>query len=255
MYPHQDYIPPAPIKKSNNLKYGLVVLFAILTTNTVVGSLAFLYGRNLSSKVAEDTPTQTNVLAKEDISDYIPTQDITPTPIASSSSTLTKERSAILTVENPLSGNVESSSASANIRKDILVGEINNGFARGFMTFDITKIPSKAKVKSAILKFDITSEKLPTQYGRLYVDHITYGTSLDSSDYAISAIVSNLSQIVVNKDKAEADITKSVSNDVDNARGKSQIRIHYEIEKKFSNSSSSYLVIPKRSVYLEVKYY
>lgn len=256
MYPTNDYIPPAPVKKSNTNKYLAILISSVLTTNLIVGSLAFLYGRTISSYVTDSDVSKTDVLAVDDTTEIKPDEEVilTPTPVASSSSTLIKERSTIVSVDNSLSGNVQSASSSANIKKEILIGETPTGFARGFMTFDITKIPSQAKITSALLKFDVSSEKLPTLYGKLFVDHITYGSSLDASDYAVSAIVSNISQIKISKSGSEADITKAIANDVANSRDKSQIRIHYETEKRFASSGSSYLSIPKPSIYLEVKY-
>ncbi|MCS7092603.1 MAG: hypothetical protein NZM26_04595 [Patescibacteria group bacterium] len=259
MYPQQDYIPPPPTKTKNKSKIKLIFLIVamIFLTNLIVGFSGFMYGRIIFQNTNQKDSAEQNLPS---ISDALtptpsPTQHITSTPVTKSPiSNLTRERSIILNIENSLSGNVESSSSSANIKKNIIVGETESGFSRGFLTFDITKIPARARVNSAVIRFDLNYENFPSQYGKLYIDHLTYGDSLDPSDYALSSLVSNISQVKIEKNKAEADITKVLANDVDNSRAKSQIRIHYEIEKKFANSISSNLQIPKQTIYLEVKY-
>ncbi|MCX7928389.1 MAG: hypothetical protein N2558_01745 [Patescibacteria group bacterium] len=251
MYYPQDYIPPPPkIKNKSKIKLIFIIAAIMLLTNLTAGFLGFTYGRIISQNTNQSMSLISNTLTTS-----IPTQNVTSISITVSPTfNLTRERSLILNIENSLSGNVESSSSSADIKKNIIVGETESGFSRGFLTFDITKIPAKAKVNSAVIRFDLEYKSLPSQYGKLYIDHLTYGDSLDPSDYALSSLVSNISQVKIEKNKAEADITKVLANDVDNSRAKSQIRIHYEIEKKFANSLSSNLQIPKQTIYLEVKY-
>lgn len=256
MYPNQDYIPPQPPKKEGKIKFILFISIIIILTNVLVGTIAFMYGKFISQEPKQKESTFYNIPTTTLTPTATTTQikHLTLTPILSPIPDFRKEKSIILSIENSLSGYVESSSNSANTRKNILIGETDSGFARGFMTFDIKKIPAQAKVTSAVLRFEIDYEILPSQYGKLYIDHITYGDSLDATDYALSSLVSNIAQVKIAKNKAEADITKAVANDVENARGKSQVRIHYEIEKRFANSLSTNLQIPKQSIFLEVKY-
>ena len=68
--------------------------------------------------------------------------------------------------------------------------------------------------------------------GGLKVDHLTYGNSLDDTDYGMAALVSNLATIATSNviGWKDTDITMAVRNDVENGRSQSQFRIHFTTE-------------------------
>jgi hypothetical protein len=240
-YIHDDLPPVPPTKKPLSMA---VVISVIAASNIVIAVLAFIVGIKITSS-NPNTDEKKEVLSTS--TSGTPTQTFVLSPTVSTTVSPTPKSKSILTqAETSLSGYVVSSSASSVIKKDILVGQTEDGIARGFLTFDIDNVPSSAKVVSAMLSLNQTSvNRSPfSNLGKLYIDHLTYGTTLDTSDYALPALLGNVATVPPTESlgKKEIDVTAAVANDISNARGRSQFRIHFEKENKSKSEQLSYVL-------------
>lgn len=115
---------------------------------------------------------------------------------------------------------------------------------RTFVTFlHGAMLPSGAQIISARL-VAVQSRVQGDPYGGLggsvHIDHLDYG-ELDPTDYALSALTSNLAVLSMDKaagasgGKREADITAAVVSDVASSRGRTQLRLHFD--KQSDNDS------------------
>lgn len=234
-------------EKSNG--NGLILGIVIFLIIAGVGTAAYFAGKNVGS---EEAPTPTAKPVKEmlvtdsptpspsptaeptsKISGNIspskkptgtPTVTITPTPVA---------KSKILSSSIALDG-FRSSNNGGNATLDVRAGRNSNLVTRGFVSFDISSIPSGATVTEATLRL-YQSKIIGNPYtagGALKVDHLTYGDSLDSADYGVAALLSNFATLTssANVEWKDVIVTDRVKNDLSNSRGASQFRIHFTTE-------------------------
>ena len=105
---------------------------------------------------------------------------------------------------------------------------------RGFLSFDLSSLPSGTTVKKATLRIyqkSVTGTPY-TGANSLIVDHLDYGDSLEAADYDRSALSSNIGTLTQNsaiewKDLA---VTDSIKNDLSAGRTRSQFRIRFSQE-------------------------
>jgi hypothetical protein len=119
------------------------------------------------------------------------------------------------------------------------LSEIRSGMgpgfvSRGFVSFAIGSIPPQSSIQSAMLRlYQVRVEGSPFQKGGdLLLDHLSYGTTLDESDYATPAFTYSFAVL---SDSAaveykEVDVTLQVRDDFRNAKPASQFRLHFETE-------------------------
>lgn len=103
---------------------------------------------------------------------------------------------------------------------------------RGFVSFDISSIPSGAAIDQVTLRLYQT-EVVGTPYtSSLIVDHVNYGTSQSATPYDGSPIASNIGTLTNNATIEWKDIlvTGSVKDDITNARGRAQFAIRFATE-------------------------
>jgi hypothetical protein len=135
----------------------------------------------------------------------------------------------------------------------IKVGSNDSYVARGFVTFDITKLPQGARVEKAILRLyqvKITGKPL-VELGNLMIDHLTYGDSIDLTDYGIPALVSGISTLSTDLKEGwkEADVSKAVREDVANKRSTSQLRLRFTKEVKTDDSAGNFIYFESANEY------
>jgi len=269
-----DQNPTEKKSGKNLLIAGLLLLFLVVLSGT-----AYFLGKNMGSKV-NSNPTPTPILFPT----VIPTESPTPTmQTASNSGTLTptkvagtktptptptpNEKTKILISKAGLDG-FRSSNNGGNNSLDIRAGRNSNLVTRGFVTFAIDGIPSNAQVKSATLRL-YQAKVIGDPYtsgGALKIDHLTYGDSLDSTDYGLPALTSNIQTLTTNKviEWKDADVTDEFKNDLSNTRSTSQFRIHFTTEGlggditgdfAYFDSANSYSDNSGHSPQLVIKYY
>jgi hypothetical protein len=138
----------------------------------------------------------------------------------------------ILTVPKNMDGVITSNSA-VDTANYIKVGRDENSVHRTFLSFDLSPIPSGAKVTNAVLRIYQTNiSGRPFDYGPVMIDHINFGETLTAQAYSQPALILNYTTLSKNETIGwkEADVTKLVIEDLALARSKSQIRLHLQKE-------------------------
>jgi hypothetical protein len=131
---------------------------------------------------------------------------------------------------------------SGSNAQDILVGNgdlldpVGELVARGFMSFDLSSIPSGATVERAELRFyqkEIQGDPY-TKLGNLLLEHIDYGASLDDSAYNTPAIES----AVLDQQRtpkawyilSDPTLTSWIQSNVQAGRARFQLRLQFRQE-------------------------
>lgn len=228
-------------KNKSKFKIVLIVLAVILAMGAV-GGVAFFLGTKSQSE--EDTETQVaqsptptdlpeNTSAPSLSATKKPSITSKPTSTSTPTPTVPILKTKILSSIAALDG-FRSSNGGGNATLEIRSGRNSNLVTRGFITFDISDIPSGAGIQSATLRlYQADIEGNPYDVGgSIKVDHLTYGDSLDNTDYASPALSSSFVTLTSNaiKEWKDADVTEKLKDDVANARSTSQFRIHFQTE-------------------------
>ena len=232
-----------PRKKSEKIKRLLVGLILLLIVAAVSVS-AYLYGKRSNQTTSEVTPTP---LSEGFVVTETPSPEImeatvsgttTPTkkPLLTQKPTLTPTpdiKTKILDSNSNLDG-FRSSNNGGNSTLEIRAGRNVNLVTRGFASFDLSDLPSGVTISEATLRL-YQNKTIGNPYGvggALKIDHLTYGDSLDSSDYGLAALSSSFTTLTSNavEEWKDANVTDMVKDDVSNARSRSQYRVHFQIE-------------------------
>jgi len=126
----------------------------------------------------------------------------------------------------------------------ILIGRNLSVIQRGFVSFDLSSLPTDAVIESATLR--MYQEKIVgNPYGvggSLRVDHLDYGSSLGNEDYGASSISSSFTTLTDNSviEWKDASVTDSLKNDLSNGRDNSQYRLHFATESTGTSSDLVY---------------
>lgn len=228
-------IPPAP--KHHPSKKVLLILFAILAFFI----LFFISGFILISKrkptlVSQSTPQPIETPAPTEVPlETILPVSMSPSPILESTPQPTDSgtKRAVLKSSPQLDGHM-SSNGSGSTTSDIRVGRNVYFVTRGFLNFELNQLPPNIKVETAYLRLyqtNITGNPYSAG-GSLKVDHINFGNSLEAEDYSIPALTTNYAVLATQTqlEWKEIVVTDALRDDLDNARLKSQYRIHFTVE-------------------------
>lgn len=102
---------------------------------------------------------------------------------------------------------------------------------RGFYTFDLSTIPAGKSIRSAKLKAIQSAVKGSpyTDLGNLVVDHLIYGTSLDSADYNLPSLSTAFAVLSDSSNLGShlANVFQQVRADLQAGRTISQFRIRF----------------------------
>jgi hypothetical protein len=241
---------------------GLIIVLGSLS---LIGLLAFSLGKSRQSvslitptptaetspqeEALPETATETAIQATPEVSPS-PGLSVSPTPNPSASPTPTPTggtfrwvgplRQLFKPSETQTLGAAASldgfraSNLGGNNNIEIRAGRNNALIYRGFVSFDLTALPNDITVEKAVLKI-YQAQIVGNPYGiggNLVVDHLDYGTSLDSSDYNRTATASNIGVLADNATLGmkELEVTERVKNDLSSSRTHSQYRLRFATE-------------------------
>lgn len=228
---------PAPAKKPS--KKVFLIIFTVFGLGIIGGGAFFFASRRGGvSPTPSPSPTESPfaqplespTLSPSPILSPSPTPKKTPTPTPTSTPTL---KSKTINSTSSLDG-FRSSNGGGNAGVDIRSGRNVNLVTRGFVSFDLSSLPSGAKVQKATLRlyqYEIIGSPYGTG-GSLKIDHLDYGDSLGDEDYSSSSISTSFATLTTNAtiEWKDATVTDQVKNDIAGNRTRSQFRVHFQIE-------------------------
>lgn len=254
MYDNQVFPRQGDFNKNGWFSRLKKILLATLAILLVIGVAGFSYFLGTKSKTPKNVlstapvepkvtemPTSTSLPEVKSASPSATTKvgptkspSITPTPVI---------KTRILAPIADLDG-FRASDGGGNNLAEIKLGRSISSVSRGFVAFDLSSIAPSAKVTEATLKL-YQAKIVGSPYasgGNLKVDHLTYGDSLDDSDYGMSALSSSFDNLSSNPtlEWKEVDVTEQLRNDLANARSVSQFRIHFQIENTGGNATGDF---------------
>jgi len=219
-----------PNSKPDKVKVFLAILVLIF-----VGGTAFFAGKlSQNSSVQEpDNLYQQTVVTPTSI--ITPTKTLNqPNTSVSLTTTPTPSSKSKILLSDPEHDGYRASNGNGNTTQSIKIGRDSQAVYRGFISFDITSIPTNSEISEATLRlYQVKTVGNPYSVGGpLKIDHLTYGDSLDSSDYGFPALVTNFSSIPGSTTNGwkKIDVTQRLKNDLSNTRPYAQFRIHFQKE-------------------------
>ena len=236
--------PKAPSKHLSS-QQKLLIIAAIILVFAIIGG-AFWLGSRKNEQDAEPSPSPTTEASPTAVLEEETTESPSPSPEEASSPSPTPApeiKEEVITSTAFLDGYRGSNGLGHNDLY-ILVGRNLSVIQRGFVSFDLSSLPSDATIESATLR--IYQEKIvghPYGVGRnLMIDHLNYGDSLGNEDYGSSAISSSFTTLTnnANIEWKDANVTDTLKNDLSSGRNKSQYRILFPSDTAGATSDLIY---------------
>ncbi len=203
----------------------------LYVANAVGNSILMFDGA--SSVTGASTPDRTLLLAAGTMP-YAVFVDVTPVVVGSSAD---------------LDGEAGSDNTATSTGGAPRTGDVENLFTstayRQFYSFDLANIPTGTNVAAATLRlYQASVSGLPYggALGNVVVDHMNYGTSLDGTDYAAVALLSNIGTLSSDGSVSykTLEVASRVQNDLDNGRARSQYRLRFSPLDANLNSNDDY---------------
>ena len=252
----EEHIIPAKDKEPNSkapskylsIQKKFLIIAAIIFVFIVIGG-AFWFGSSRSKQEPEVSPTPTTESSstatpegEEETESSSPSSEATNSPSPTSTPAPVTEEE-VITATASLDGYRGSNSLGSDALY-VLIGRNLSVIQRGFVSFDLSSLPSDAVIESATLR--MYQEKIVgNPYGvggNLRIDHLDYGSSLGNEDYGASSISSSFTTLTDNSviEWKDASVTDSLKNDLSNGRDNSQYRLHFATESTGTSSDLVY---------------
>jgi hypothetical protein len=235
----------APSKYLSSQKKFLIIA-AIVLVFAIIGG-AFWLGSRRKKQEPEPSPSPTTeagptAIPEETSESPSPSPEETSSP--SPTPTPTPETKEEVIISTTSLDGYRGSNGFGSDNLYIFTGRNISVIQRGFVSFDISSLPSDATIESAALR--LYQEKVVgNPYGvggSLKVDHLVYGNSLGNEDYGASSISSSFTTLTDNAviEWKDADVADALKSDLSNGRDKSQYRIHFSTESTGTSSDLVY---------------
>jgi hypothetical protein len=250
----EEHIIPAKEKKATSKapskhlssQQKFLIIVAIVLVFAIIGG-AFWFGSRKAKQESEPSPspvTETSPTATPEGEETTESPIPSPEETSSPSPTPTPEtKEKTITSTASLDG-YRGSNGFGHDDLYILIGRNLSVIQRGFVSFDLSSLPSGATIESATLR--MYQEKIVgNPYGvggSLKVDHLDYGSSLGNEDYGASSISSSFTTLTDNAviEWKDADVADTLKDDLSNGRSNSQYRIHFSTESTGTSSDLVY---------------
>ncbi len=268
-------------EKGSNLKIFLIIFVLVIVSIGIAGFSYFL-GTKFSEEpqatenqvsptqtsgltLPENTQTSTPLVTKKPLPTPKVSPTLTPKPSPTSKMSSTPSltptpapilKSKILPSIADLDG-FRSSNGGGNSALEIRAGRNSALVSRGFVSFEISEVPSNAEIQSAVVRLYQT-KIIGNPYnagGLLKLDHLTYGDALDSTDYALPALSTNFVTLSDSKTLGwkEANVIERLKDDIANARSTSQFRVHFQTEVTGGDATGDFVYFEAQDNSMETK--
>ena len=239
--------------KSKKSKVGdamIPVTMIVLTLSgiAVIALISYFFG--VEQGKLQKTPLisfQNNPSSSSPTPTQIPPQTITPSGTKNKTSPTPSPipKTAIITSDKNLDGFV-SSNNYVNNQSEIRSGRNKFLLSRGFLSFDLSKLPKYTKIVSATLRvYQVKAIGNPysVETGNLKIDHLIYGETLDETDYNANALSSGFTDLSKNRITGwkEVEVLNQLVEDLGSGHKTAQFRIHFEKEEKGTTDSGDYV--------------
>ncbi len=222
------------IKGINRLFIPLFIILILL-----VGAGAFFIGSQKAGQTPSPSPSP--LATPETTLEPSPTVSPTPTPKATKTPPPTPTPTptptpAIQTKTINSTASLDgwrASNGGGNTTWYIEIGRNTTLTTRGYVSFDLSSIPAGATITEATLRlYQKTVIGTPYTGNSLVVDHVDYGSSLGSEDYALTPLAAAVGTLTNNASIEWKDlvVTSYVKNDISAGRTGSQFRIRFLTE-------------------------
>ena len=229
----EEQVNPAPEspepanQELSGMNKLLLPLFIILLL--LIGAGAFFIGSQKSRQTP--TPSPTPLMSPEATVEPSPTGSPTATPKATKTPTPAIQTKTINSTA-ALDG-WRASNGGGNTDWYIETGRNNTLTSRGYVSFDLGSLPSRATITEATLRmYQKIVVGTPYSGNSLIADHVNYGDSLGSEDYALTPISTAIGTLTSNASIEWKDliVTDEVKRDISDGRSRSQYRIRFTTE-------------------------
>src|SRR5260221_11537975 len=231
-------------KKKSPFFISISVIVVLLLAGVIIGNITLLqkqqvegtHTENTEGSIRFDTPQTTS---PPDNSTPI-TNSPTPSPKGSRIQNATK--TIILKSMSSEDGFVDSAGL-IGINTAIKIGDDGTDTFRGFVSFNLDDLPQGTTISKATVR--IYQTKLVGNpfgvHGAIKVDHLVYGTALNSDAYNTIGQKDKFATIPQSTSAGwkEIDVTNQLKNDTSDAHTRSQYRIHFDQEKVSSSNSEN----------------
>ena len=145
------------------------------------------------------------------------------------------QKSITIVADTEIMGFVTSSSSAITWASQIVVGDNTvDFFSRGFLSFSTEELPAYATITSAVFRLytDAVNGTPFFDLGPLIVDHVEYGDTLDADDMDTVPLHSSVGTLTKTDEGeyVELDVTQYLQGDIDNAKGRTQYRLKFQID-------------------------
>jgi hypothetical protein len=251
----EEHIIPAKEKKPTSKKASskplstqnkILIIIGVILAFVFIGG-AFWFGSSRKSQDTEPSPsptTEASPAASPDGKEADESPSPSPEETSSPSPTpapVTEDKTITATAS------LDGYRGSNGFGRDdlyILVGRNLSVIQRGFVSFDLSSLPSDITIEQATLR--VYQQKIVgSPYsvgGALKVDHLDYGDSLGNDDYGATSISSSFITLTNNAsiEWKDANVTDRLKDDLSNGRSRSQYRLHFSTEPTGSSSDLVY---------------
>lgn len=234
-----------PVGKKRFPSKWIYIGVAALVVLGLIGGTAFWYGKSSATPTPTPTPTVTPTSTPEPTPEASPTPTKKPIPTATPKPTATPTPTPTPTLQTlnlgstaSLDGWRASNNGSNMDYPYIQAGHNATLTARGFVSFDISSLPSGVTIDQVTLRLYQT-EVVGTPYtSSLIVDHVNYGSSWSATPYDGSPIANNIGTLADNAtlEWKELQVINSVKDDVSNGRTRAQFGIRFATEATGSDA-------------------
>lgn len=192
--------------------------------------MIFFWGGKIGSMTIYKKPILKSYSAKEIIEEIGPCQSQYTTTLYTTTGNSSVNVDGLIEFTNPVY------SVYSSIALSVGEGPAAGSYDRSFVGFDISSLTGRTIVSATLRIYqDLASDPYgDSKLGNVLVDHVNFGTSLDSADFGAAALTSNIGAISTNStlEWKTLDVTTYVQNDLNSGRTSSQFRL------RFTNTSN-----------------